>query len=92
MRDGTDLNIAVLPGDSRLGFGPAFATLNLDEADDPLLQHALVAAEDLDSEVTRSPIVDDDIVVKGLAVVTYICELSLLTVRSPVTNGNTCRC
>lgn len=31
-----------------------------------------VAAEQLDSEVTRSPIVDDDIVVKGLAVVTYI--------------------
>ena len=31
-----------------------------------------VAAERLDDEVTRSPIVDDDYVVKGLAVVTYV--------------------
>lgn len=31
-----------------------------------------VAAERLDDEVTRSPIVDDDLVVKGLAVVTYV--------------------
>ena len=31
-----------------------------------------VAAERLDGSVTRSPIVDDDVVVKGLAVVTYI--------------------
>lgn len=31
-----------------------------------------LAAEQLDSDVTRSPIVDDDVVVKGLAVVTYI--------------------
>jgi outer membrane protein len=31
-----------------------------------------VAAEQLDSDVTRSPIVDDDVVIKGLAVVTYI--------------------
>jgi outer membrane protein len=31
-----------------------------------------IAAEQLDDEVTRSPIVDDDLVVKGLAVVTYI--------------------
>ena len=33
---------------------------------------ASVAAERLDDEVTRSPIVDDDLVVKGLAVVTYV--------------------
>ena len=33
---------------------------------------ANVAVERLDDEVTRSPIVDDDLVVKGLAVVTYI--------------------
>ena len=31
-----------------------------------------VAAEQLDDAVTRSPIVDDDVVVKGLAVVTYV--------------------
>ena len=31
-----------------------------------------IAAERLDDEVTRSPIVSDDLVVKGLAVVTYI--------------------
>lgn len=31
-----------------------------------------VAAERLDDELTRSPIVDDDVVVKGLAVVTYV--------------------
>ena len=31
-----------------------------------------VAAEVLDDEVTRSPIVSDDVVVKGLAVVTYV--------------------
>ena len=31
-----------------------------------------VAAEKLSSDVTRSPIVDDDIVVKGLAVVSYV--------------------
>ena len=31
-----------------------------------------VAAERLDDDVTGSPIVDDDLVVKGLAVVTYI--------------------
>ena len=31
-----------------------------------------VAAEQLDDDVTRSPIVDDDLVVKGLAVVTYV--------------------
>lgn len=31
-----------------------------------------IAAERLDDEVTRSPIVDDDTVLKGLAVVTYI--------------------
>jgi outer membrane protein len=33
---------------------------------------ANVAVERLDDEVSRSPIVDDDLVVKGLAVVTYI--------------------
>jgi outer membrane protein len=33
---------------------------------------ANVAVERFDDEVTRSPIVDDDMVVKGLAVVTYI--------------------
>jgi outer membrane protein len=33
---------------------------------------ANVAVERLDDEVTRSPIVDDDLIVKGLAVVTYI--------------------
>ena len=31
-----------------------------------------VAAEQLDDDVKRSPIVDDDLVVKGLAVVTYV--------------------
>jgi len=31
-----------------------------------------IAAERLDDDVTRSPIVDDDYVVKGLAVVTYV--------------------
>jgi outer membrane protein len=31
-----------------------------------------VAAERLDDDVTRSPIVDDDLVVKGLALVTYV--------------------
>ncbi len=33
---------------------------------------ANVAAESLDDDVTRSPIVDDDVVVKGLAIVTYV--------------------
>lgn len=33
---------------------------------------ANVAAERLDDDVTRSPIVDDDLVIKGLAVVTYV--------------------
>lgn len=33
---------------------------------------ANIAAERLDDEVTRSPIVDDDMVIKGLAVVTYV--------------------
>lgn len=33
---------------------------------------ANVAAEQLDSDITRSPIVDDDVVVKGLAIITYI--------------------
>ncbi len=31
-----------------------------------------VAAEKLDDDVVRSPIVDDDVVIKGLAVVTYV--------------------
>lgn len=31
-----------------------------------------VAAEDLSDDVTRSPIVDDDVVIKGLAIVSYV--------------------
>ena len=33
---------------------------------------ANIAAEQLDDDVTRSPIVDDDVVVKGLAIITYV--------------------